>query len=76
MGAIKSMDQARALREARMVLEANFPPTFPIWRRLVRNNKTTNFNRAVWVQLMPNLDLRVTDYKTGQLLAQGPAKPA
>ncbi len=76
MAAIKSMDQARTLREARLVFETNFPPSFPIWSRLVRNNRTTNFTRAVWVQLMPNFDLRVVDYRTGQVLAQGPAKPS
>lgn len=72
---IKSIYQARALAEARKVLHASFTPDTPIWRRHIRNNGHTGFTRAVFVELLPSLDLRVRDAKTGALICIGPAIP-
>ena len=73
MGAIKSMDQARALREAREILKASIRPGASIWKRRSGPNWGTSFKRNVLVELLPSLELRVTDSKTGELIAQGPA---
>ncbi len=73
MATIKSIDQARALAEARKVLKASFTPSTPIWRRHVRNSGHTGFTRGVFVELMPTLELRVRDAKTGALICIGPA---
>lgn len=73
MATIKSMDQARALREARDILKASIPPGRVIWKRRIRYEWQTAFKRPVLVELLPNFDLRVTDDKTGGLIVQGPA---
>ncbi len=75
MATIKSIDQARALAEARKVLKASFTPSTPIWRRHIRNSGHTGFTRGVFVELMPTLELRVRDAKTGALICIGPAIP-
>lgn len=72
---IKSIYEARALAEARKVLHASFTPNTPIWRRSIRNARHTGFTRAVFVELMPSLELRVRDAKTGALICVGPAIP-
>lgn len=74
MGTIKSFDQARALAVARDVLKDSFPTGRPIWRRRIRYTWQTPLKRAFVVELLPTLDLRVTDGKTGELICQGPAK--
>ena len=48
MATIKSIHQARALAEARKVLQASFTPSSPIWRRHIRNSGHTGFTRAVY----------------------------
>ncbi len=73
MATIKSIHQARALAEARKVLQASFTPSSPIWRRHIRNSGHTGFTRAVFVELMPSLELQVRDAKTGALICIGPA---
>lgn len=75
MATIKSIYEARALAEARKVLHASFTPNTPIWRRSIRNARHTGFTRAVFVELMPSLELRVRDAKTGALICVGPAIP-
>ncbi|MDE2416458.1 MAG: hypothetical protein KGN32_01505 [Burkholderiales bacterium] len=71
--AIKSMDQARALQEARKLFKHSFTPGDAIWRRHIRNGWQTGFTKATIVELLPNGDLRVTDSKTREVLVQGPA---
>ena len=73
MGAVKSIEEHRALCEARLILKASIKPGQPIWRRHVRYGWQTWFRRAVVVELLPNLDLRVKDARTGEVLVQGPA---
>lgn len=76
MGAVKSLDEHRALCEARLILKASIKPGQPIWRRHIRYGWQTGFRRAVVVELLPNLDLRVKDARTGEVLVQGAAAPA
>jgi hypothetical protein len=71
---VLSLDQARALIEARKILKASIPPGAVIWKRSIRNNLSTAFRRAVLVELLPNLDLRVTDVLSGERIAQGPTR--
>ena len=75
MGTVKSMAEARALLEARKILQASIPPGAVIWKRRIRYDWQTAFKRPVLVELLPNLDLRVTDERTGDVIAQGPARP-
>jgi len=72
---IKNIYEARALAEARKVLHASFTPNTPIWRRHIRNARCTGFTRAVFVELMPSLELRVRDAYTGEMICIGPAIP-
>lgn len=74
MGTIKSFDQARALAVARDVLKDSFPTGGPIWRRRIRYTWQTPLRRAFVVELLPSLELRMTDAKTGELICIGPAK--
>lgn len=73
MGAVKSLEQARALREAREILKASIRPGAAIWKRRSGPSWGTSFKRNVLVELLPSLELRVTDSKTGELITQGPA---
>ena len=73
MGTIESMAQAFALKEARKILQASLRPDTAIWRRHIRNDWQTGFKHPVIVELLSNLELRVTVPKTGEILAQGPA---
>lgn len=73
MGTVTSLDQARALLEARKILQASIPPGAVIWKRRIRYEWQTGFKRPVLVELLTNLDLRVTDERTGNLIVQGPA---
>ncbi len=74
MGTVKSMAEARALAEARKVFEASFPAGAHVWRRRLRYEWMTGFKRGIFIELLPTLELRVTDLKTGELIVQGPAK--
>ena len=74
MGTIKSFDQARALAVTRNVLKDSFPTDSPIWRRRIRYTWQTPLRRAFVVELLPSLELRMTDAKTGELICIGPAK--
>jgi len=73
MGTVKSMAQAFALKEARAILKASIPPGGVIWKRHIRYTWQTRLKRNVMVALLPSLELRVTDYKTGEIITQGPA---
>lgn len=73
MGTIDNIYQARALAEARKLLQASFPPNTPIWRRRVRSAWQTGLRRSIVVELLPNFELRVRDSKTGELICTGPA---
>lgn len=73
MGTVQSLAQARALREARDILKASIAPGAPIWKRRIRYDWQTAFKRDVLVELLPSLQLRVTDVFSGDVLVQGPA---
>lgn len=73
MGTIKSMAQALALKEARKILQASIRPGAVIWKRRIKYEWQTALKRPVLVELLPSLELRVTDSKTGEVITQGPA---
>lgn len=73
MGTIKSIEKARALNVAREILQASIRPGEFIWKRHIRYAWQSPLKRDVWVVLLPNLELRVTDYRSGELITQGPA---
>ncbi|MBP8018804.1 MAG: hypothetical protein KAY82_02085 [Hylemonella sp.] len=73
MGAVQSISEAHALREARKILQASFLPGATVWKRRIRHSWQTSLKRDVLVELTREMLLRVTDAKTGELLAQGPA---
>lgn len=73
MGTVKSIEQAHALLEARKILNGSIRPPYVIWKRHVRYAWQSAFKRDVLVVLLPSLELRVTDYKTGEVIVQGPA---
>jgi len=74
MGTVTSLTEARYLAEARKILRASIAPGAVIWKRRIRYEWQTGFKRPVLVELLRNLDLRVTDERTGNRLVQGPAR--
>lgn len=73
MAAVTTLSQARALLQARKSLQASIQPGAVIWKRRMRHECPAGFKRLVLVELLANLDLRVTDELTGDLIVQGPA---
>ena len=73
MGTVTILCEAHALLEARKILQASIPPGAVIWKRHIRYMWQTGFKRPVLVELLTNLDLRVTDGRTGDVIVQGPA---
>jgi hypothetical protein len=73
MGTVKSLAQAFALSEALKILKASIAPGAAIWKRRIRYEWQTALKRPVLVELLPSLELRVTDGKTGDVITQGQA---
>jgi hypothetical protein len=73
MMAIKSMDQARALKVGREVLKSCVHPDGVIWKKRIRYEWQTALKRPFVVELLNNGELRVTDGKTREVITQGPA---
>lgn len=73
MAAIKSMAQAFALKEARKILQARTPASGVLWKTRIGYEWQTALKRRVLVELLKDGSLRVTDTKTLEVMAQGPA---
>lgn len=73
MATVKSMAQAFALKEARLILNARAPASGVLWKTRIGYEWQTALKRRVLVVLLKDGSLRVTDTKTREVIAQGPA---
>jgi len=74
MTVVNGMATTTALKEARLILQARSRGTV-LWKTRIRHEWQTNLKRPALVELLTTGDLRVTDTKTGELIASGPAWP-
>jgi len=70
---VRSMAAALTLKEARQILKSCSYPDGVIWKKRIRYEWQTALKRPVLVELLNTGDLRVTDSKTHEIIAIGPA---
>jgi hypothetical protein len=73
MAQVRSFEPALVLKEGRKILQASSLPGATVWKRRVRYTWQNDLKRDVLVTLNREMQLRVTDGKTGELLVEGPA---